>query len=276
MNRAEIEKVVEPIIRRNLRELEFTPEDVADADFAVHTDGMFRPDVRRVSLIVSMAQAVLGAEASGEGLEVGSGYGYLLFPAAVLLPKIRWTGVDYPGRIYRHPDAYEKAFREYNCRFVAADICKEPLPFADGQFVVVTFSEVLEHLPVERVNFALSARVIRPNGVLIVSSPNQASLENRVRLLRGKSILAMPDEIESTGGVFGHIRLYTPAEMKSALWKLGFSLETSRIETNVSGYRGKSPRTWRRRMYRLYERLEERLEMLRGMGDTWYMAFRKS
>jgi len=278
MKRAEIEMVVEPIIRRSLRELEFTPEDVADADFAVHTDGMFRPDVRRVSLIVSMAQAVLGAEASGEGLEVGSGYGYLLFPAAVLLPKIRWTGVDYPGRIYRHPDAYEKAFREYNCRFVAADICKEPLPFADGQFVVVTFSEVLEHLPVERVNFVLSeiARVIRPNGLLLVSSPNQASLENRVRLLRGKSILAMPDEIESTGGVFGHIRLYTPAEMKSALWKLGFSLERSRIETNISGYRGSSPKTWRRRMYRLYERLEERLEMLRGMGDTWYMAFRKS
>ena len=270
--------VVEPIIRRNLRELEFTPEDVPDADYAVHTDGMFRPDVRRVSLIVWMAQAVLGAEVSGEGLEVGSGYGYLLFPATVLLPQIRWTGVDYPGRTYRHPEAYEKAFREYNCRFVAADICKEPLPFSDGQFVVATFSEVLEHLPVERVNFVLSeiARVIRPNGVLIVSSPNQASLENRVRLLRGKSILAMPDEIESTGGVFGHIRLYTPAEMKSALWKLGFSLERSRIETNISGYRGSSPKTWRRRMYRLYERLEERLEMLRGMGDTWYMAFRKS
>src|SRR6266851_9515170 len=277
MKRAEIEKAVEPIIRRSLRELEYTPQDVPDADFAVHTDGMFRPDVRRVSMILSMAESVLGPDASGEGLEVGCACGYLLVSAAALLPQIRWTGVDTPGRTYRHRDAYDKAFREYNCRFVAADICKEPLPFADGQFVVVTFSEVLEHLPAERVNFVLSeiARVIRPNGLLLVSSPNQASLENRVRLLRGKSILAMPDEIESTGGVFGHIRLYTPAEMKSALWKLGFSLERSRIETNISGYRGSSPKTWRRRMYRLYERLEERLEMLRGMGDTWYMAFRK-
>jgi SAM-dependent methyltransferase len=129
---------------------------------------------------------------------------------------------------------------------------------------------------VERVNFVLSeiARVMRPNGVLIVSSPNQASPENRVRLLRGKSILAMP-EIEPARGVFGHIRLYTPAEMKAALLKLDFRLEMSRIETNISGYRGKSPKTWRRRMYRLYERVEERLEILRGMGDTWYMAFRK-
>jgi SAM-dependent methyltransferase len=274
--RAEIEKVIDPIIRRGLRELEYTPEDVPDADFAVHTDGMFRPDVRRVSLILSMAQSVLGLDASGEGLEVGSGYGYLLFPAAVLLPKIRWTGVDYPGRTYRHPDAYDKAFREYNCRFVALDICKEPLPFSAGQFTVVTFSEVLEHLPIERVTFVLSemARVIRPNGALIVSSPNQASLENRVRLLKGRSILAMP-EIDSANGVFGHIRLYTPAEMKAALLKLGLSLEMSRMETNISGYRGSSPKSWRRRMYRLYERFEERLDVLRAMGDTWYMAFRK-
>ncbi len=277
MNRTEIEKVVEPIIRRSLRELEYTPEDVPDANFAVHTDGMFRPDVRRVSLLVSIAQSVLGTDVSGEGLEVGSGSGYLLFPAAVLLPRIQWTGVDHPERAYRHPDAYKKAFREYNCRFVAADICKVPLPFSDGQFVAVTFSEVLEHLPVERVNFVLSeiARIVRPNGVLIVSSPNQASLENRVRLLTGKSILAMPNEIDSARGVFGHIRLYTPSEMKSALGELGFTLECSRIETNISGYRGTSPKSWRRRMYQLYERLEERLEILRAMGDTWYMAFRK-
>jgi SAM-dependent methyltransferase len=278
MNRAEIEKAVEPIIRRNLRELEYTPEDVPDKDYAVHTDGMFRPDVRRVSLIVSMAQSALAPETSGEGLEVGSAYAYLLFSAAALMPQIQWTGVDHPGRSYRHADAYEKAYREYNCRFAAADICKEPLPFADGRFAVVTFSEVLEHLPVERVNFVLSelARVIRPSGVLLASSPNQASLENRIKLLKGKSILEMPNKTESAGGVFGHIRLYTPAEIKSAVSKLGFVLERCHIETNISGYRGTSGKFWRRRMYRMYERLEERLEVLRAMGDTWYMAFRKN
>jgi SAM-dependent methyltransferase len=277
MNRAEIERVIEPIIRRSLRELEYTPEDVPDADFAVQTDGMFRPDVRRVSLLLWMAQSVLSPDASGEGLEVGSGYGYLLFPAAVLLPGIRWTGVDHPGRAYRHPDAYEKAFRKYNCRFVAADICGAKLPFADGQFLVATFSEVLEHLPIERVHFVLSeiARVIQPNGVLLVSSPNQASLENRVRLLKGKSILVMPNGSDSARGLFGHIRLYTPEEMKSALGGLGFTLECSRIETNISGYRGTSAKSSRRRLYRLLERLEERVELLRTMGDTWYMAFRK-
>jgi len=276
LTRAEIEKVVEPIIRRSLRELEYTQADVGDAEFAKGTDGMFRPDVRRVSLILWMVHSLLAPQASGEGLEVGSAFGYLLFSAGVLLPGMRWTGLDFPGRTYRHPEAYEKAYREYNCRFVAADICKEPLPFADGQFSVVTFSEVLEHLPVERASFVFSelARVVRPGGILMVSSPNQASLENRIKLLKGKSILDMPNPIDSFGGVFGHIRLYTPAEIKAALSNMGLRLERSEIETNISGYRG-TAKSLRRRMYQLYERLEGRFGLLRGLGDTYYQAFRK-
>src|SRR5882762_1693589 len=276
MTRTEIEKAVEPIIRRSLRELEYTQADIADADFATHTNGMFRPDVRRVSLILWMAQSLLGNDATGEGLEVGRAFGYLLFSAAVLLPRMRWTGLDYPGRTYRHSEAYEKAYHEYNCGFVAADICKEPLPFADGQFSAVTFSEVLEHLPIEQVNFVFSelARVIRPGGILMVSSPNQASLENRIKLLKGKSILDMPNPIESFGGVFGHIRLYTPGEIEATLSKMGFRLERSEVETNISGYRG-TPNSLRRRMYRLYELLEQGLGVLRGLGDTYYLAFRK-
>lgn len=276
MRRREIEEVVEPVIRKCLRTLEFTGEDVADADFAVHTNGMFRPDVRRVSLIAEMARTALGPAAKGEALEIGSGYGYLLFPMAVLLPGMRWTGLDHPGRRYRHRAAYEEAFREYNCQFETGDICRAPLPFGDSHFSLVTFSEVLEHLPVERVNFVLAeiARVIRPGGVCILSSPNQASIENRLRLLKGKSILAMPDESDSGQGLFGHIRLYTAREVEAAVSKLGFDLEQWRMESNVSGYRG-SAGSWKRRAYRWYEEVEQRVGMLRGMADTWYLAFRK-
>jgi SAM-dependent methyltransferase len=277
MTRAEIEKTVEPIIRKCLREFgDSTKDEVSDEEFAKYTVGMFRPDVRRVSLIVSMAQSILGESAAGEGLEVGSGYGYLLFPMALLLPQVGWTAVDHPSRGYEQRDAFAKAFRDYNCQFAAMDILHQPLPFPDGLFLVVTFSEVLEHLPVERLNFVLSelARVVRPGGILIMSSPNQASLENRLRLLKGTSILAMPEKLFSAGDTFGHIRLYTPSEIESAMSKLGFSLECSRAESNNSAYRG-AHRSWRRRIYRLYERVEGMLPILRRMSDTWYMAFRK-
>jgi len=274
--RAEIEKTIEPIIRKCLRELsDYTKNEVSDEAFDFYTQGIFRPDVRRVSLIISLAQSLLGADASGEGLEVGSGHGYLLFPMALFLPQVRWSAVDHPSRTYERLDAFAATFRQYNCQFAALDIIREPLPFPDSHFLILTFSEVLEHLPVERLNFVLSelARVIRPGGLLIASSPNQASLENRLRLLRGKSILAMP---ESANGVFGHIRLYTPSEMESAMSRLGFSLARCVLESNNSGYRGTSPKSWRRRIHRLYERLEERFAILRRVGDSWCMAFRKN
>lgn len=278
MTRAEIEKTIEPILRKCLREFgDYTINEISDADFATYTQGMFQPDVRRVSLIVSMAQSLLGASASGEGLEVGSGYGYLLFPMALYLPHVRWSAVDHPGRGFISRDDYSKAFREYRCQFAGCDIIRQPLPFPDARFLVATFSEVLEHLPVERLNFVLSelARVVRPGGLLIVSSPNQASLENRLRLLKGKSILAMPDEMESAKGIFGHIRLYTRSEIEAAMSKLAFSLECSLTESNVAAYRGSFVKPFRRRFYRLYERVEAHFAFLRRMGDTWYMAFRK-
>lgn len=280
MTRVEIEEIIEPVIAKCQRQFgeSSSPKEAprtVDRAPARHT---LRPDIRRVSLIISLAQSVINASVKGRGLEIGCGYGYLLFPMALLLPQIQWWAVEHPHRAHVSEPAYLKMFREYNCELAKVDILREPLPFPDGQFSLATFSEVLEHLPMERVNFILSelGRVIRPGGILIASSPNQASLENRLRLLKGKSILAMPDAIDYAGGTFGHIRLYTPPEMQSAMTKAGFALERCVMESNNSGYRGTSDRPWRRRLYRMYERVEQRARILRGMGDTWYMVFRKS
>jgi 2-polyprenyl-3-methyl-5-hydroxy-6-metoxy-1,4-benzoquinol methylase len=167
--------------------------------------------------------------------------------------------------------------RDLNCRLVGIDIVRDPLPFPDGHFSVVTFSETLEHLPVERVNFVMDEirRVVRARGVLIASSPNQASLENRLRLLKGRSILDLPGDIAVAKGTFGHIRLYTPDEIKLLMSQLGFSVERVVLESNYSSYRGRSSKSLRRRQYRFYEMTEQRIGFLRSFGDTWYMVFRK-
>jgi ubiquinone/menaquinone biosynthesis C-methylase UbiE len=154
----------------------------------------------------------------------------------------------------------------------------EPLPFADQCFSAITFSETLEHLPVERLNFVLGeiSRVLRPGGILTPSSPNQAGLENRLRLLKGGSILDLPNHLEVAHGIFKHIRLYTPAEMKHVMSQLGFRVECSAMESNNSTYRGKSAKSMYRRLYRLYEGVEQRLGFLRSLADTWYFVFRKA
>ena len=278
MTRAEIEKQVKPIIYKCLREFgDCTSKDATDADFDAATEGTLEPDTRRVSLLVSLAQSFLDPSANGEGLEVGCGYGYLLFPMAKLLPHIRWSAAEHPDRIFFNREDFLKVIRDYNCKLSAANITAESLPYRDHQFSIVTFSETLEHLPVERLNFVLSeiARVTRPGGILLISSPNQASLENRIRLLKGKSILEMPNEVTTAKGIFGHIRLYTPVEIESAMSELGFALERCILESNNSGYRGTSPGSFVRRVYRLYERAEARFGFFRSLGDTWYMVFRK-
>jgi 2-polyprenyl-3-methyl-5-hydroxy-6-metoxy-1,4-benzoquinol methylase len=204
MNRAEIEKTIEPIIQKCRRK--FAPGS-SETEDSPDTDEPLRPETRRVSLIASLAESVLGSDFACRGLEVGSGYGCLLFPMASLFPEIQWFAIEHPDQPHASRESYRSMFRSYNCYLETADLLCEPFPFPDDYFVLVTFSEVLEHLPTDRVNFVLSeiARTIQPGGVLIASSPNQASLENRLRLIKGKSILDMPNEIGK--GIFGHIRL---------------------------------------------------------------------
>jgi SAM-dependent methyltransferase len=278
MSREDIQKAVEPIIRECLRKFgDLSRPGVSVEEFAKVPAGELRPDVRRVSLLVSLAQSLKGSEVQGEGLELGCGYGFLLFPMAIFNPAVRWTGVEHPDRSYFNRVDFQQAIGEYNCRLVGCDFTHEPLPFADGHFSVVTFSETLEHLPVERVNFVLGeiSRVLLTGGLLIASSPNQASLENRIRLLKGKSILDLPNHVAVAKGTFGHIRLYTPAEVNHLMTERGFSLVRSVLESNNSGYRGKSSKSLRRTLYRLYERAERQLNFLHSLGDTWYMVFRK-
>jgi len=278
MTRREIEKTVQPIIYECLRKFgEYARPGISPEEYALEIKDQLRPDVRRVSLLVSLAKSVVGDELAGEGLELGCGYGYLLFPMAKFNPKVRWTGIEHPGRIYFNSPDYQQAFRDYHCSLAGLDFVHEPLPFADQYFSVVTFSETLEHLPVERVNFVLAeiSRVLRPGGILITSSPNQAGLENRLHLLKGGSVFDLPDEMEIARGVFKHIRLYTPAEMNYMMSRLGFRVERSAMESNNSTYRGKSAKSMYRRVYRIYEGVEQRLGFLRNLADTWYFVFRK-
>lgn len=278
MTRSEIEKTVKPIIFECLRKFgEYAHAGISPEENAAEIASQLRPDVRRISLLISLAKSVIGDEFAGEGLELGCGYGYLLFPMAKFNPKVHWTGIEHPGRIYFNSPAYQQAFRDFHCSLMGLDFVHEPLPFANHYFSIVTFSETLEHLPVERVNFVLReiSRVLRPGGILIASSPNQAGLENRLRLLRGGSVFDLPDEMEIAHGVFKHIRLYTPVEITHMISRLGFRVECSAMESNNSAYRGKSAKSMYRRMYRVYEGVEQRLGFLRGLADTWYFVFRK-
>jgi len=129
MTRREIEKTVQPIIYECLRKFgEYARPGISPEEYALEIKDQLRPDVRRVSLLISLAKAAVGDELAGEGLELGCGYGYLLFPMAKFNPKVRWTGIEHPGRIYFNSPEYQQAFRDYQCSLAGLDFVHEPLP----------------------------------------------------------------------------------------------------------------------------------------------------
>jgi SAM-dependent methyltransferase len=78
-----------------------------------------------------------------------------------------------------------ESLRNEGLRAVQADVSSEPVPLPDGECDLVVMSEVLEHLVDP--DFALEEihRVLRPDGLLALTTPNLAWWVNRLQLGAG-------------------------------------------------------------------------------------------
>ena len=95
-------------------------------------------------------------------LEVGGGQGGL---TALLYPRAHITNLDF------NPDFARAAVnRTPLMRFLGGDATR--LPFADSSFDAVTMFDVLEHIPDHALAAAEARRVLRPGGVIMVSTPH--------------------------------------------------------------------------------------------------------
>jgi len=98
-------------------------------------------------------------------------------------------------------------------------------PFADDSFDLVLFCEILEHLPVDPVHpLAEIHRVLKPGGLLLLTTPNAARWDNVARMLRGDNVFGPL----SAYGLYGrHNREYTQSEVEDLLAGCGYEIETS-------------------------------------------------
>jgi len=111
--------------------------------------------------------------------------------------------------------------------FGVVGLLEEPLPYLTDSFDLVLAKEVIEHIIDTRFFVEETFRILRPGGLFVLSTPNLASLSNRLRLLFGKYPGWMDYEL---GNGAGHVRYYTLPILRNQLTSTGFQIE---VETGT-------------------------------------------
>lgn len=98
------------------------------------------------------------------------------------------------------------------------------LPFDDNIFDIVICSEVIEHLFNPMYLLEEIRRVLKPDGYIVLSTPNVAYFLRRIALLFGK----FPEEVKwartSNTNEWEHIRFFTFTSLIRVIESTGFSL----------------------------------------------------
>lgn len=107
---------------------------------------------------------------SNKILDIGCGTGSFVFP---IQDKKKCVGIDLEENALRIAKKYCPT-----SKFLRGSVLK--LPFKSDEFDVVTLWEVIEHIPkyTEKKAFSEIFRVLKKNGLLILSTPNKNLLSN--------------------------------------------------------------------------------------------------
>jgi SAM-dependent methyltransferase len=119
--------------------------------------------------------------------------------------------------------ATKRVERKYES--VLFNVEEERFPFDSDTFAVVLFCEIIEHLLMNPLATLREIhRVLRPDGLLVVTTPNVARIDNVMAMVHGVNIY---DPYSGFGPYGRHNREYTRHELHRILEFAGYTVETS-------------------------------------------------
>jgi len=131
------------------------------------------------------------------------------------------------ANVARHTIESVKYGEHYDFEYRAINVERDLFPFADETYDLVLCCEILEHLLINPSHMLYeSHRVLRPDGYMLLTTPNVLQWRNVISLLKGRNIY---DHYRGNGIYGRHNREYTPAEVATLLEANGLALE--RLET---------------------------------------------
>jgi len=140
--------------------------------------------------------------------EIGSGGGHVLR----MFPDARITAVDVSSVFL---DTARRNLRGYDVRFLKGELDRLSLPAASFDRVVCT--EVLEHTKDPAPILAEIRRVLRPDGVAVITVPNDPLILKLKGVVRRTPVGWLLRDRVSWGGDEYHLHVWTPAEFEALL-----------------------------------------------------------
>jgi SAM-dependent methyltransferase len=177
--------------------------------------------VRRAIALELLEQALHGFTPKEPVLEIGGAQESML------------RGFKTDGRLIINADIIHSPMKTYdrNGHLIMHLDATKPLPFKDSSITAIITGEFIEHPFNVKEILEEFQRVLVPDGILIVTTPNLAAVQDRARFMFGNS----PRHVNALHPyLFVHIRPFTAKSLRRILAATGF--ERLVLKSNFVGW----------------------------------------